>query len=183
MCFPVRNSTIFCLNTVANSGEYLQKKFIKIDREFSFVAGQQSNSDYMDLFDHKTIQFEGGPSLAFHLIKKACQRNKHLKMKLTPLLEFPKHRITLILVETLQKGLASMQRRGRWEGSPIAWGGHNVIKLHLTYQMQLKNISTKQLSWYKYLPVQVLCPFLQNTKSLTQGMCNLYAVPFTHHPA
>lgn len=57
----------------------------------------------MDLFDHKTIQFEGGPSLAFYLIKKACQRNKHLKMKLTPLLEFPKHRITLILVETAKR--------------------------------------------------------------------------------
>jgi len=50
----------------------------------------------VDLFDLKTIQIEAGLCPAFHLIKKVCQRNKHLKMKLTPLFESPKHS----LVET-----------------------------------------------------------------------------------
>lgn len=78
----------------------------------------------MGAFDHKTIQFEEGLCLAFSLIKKLFQINKHLKMKLIPFLETPKHRIMLILQGTLQKDLVITQRRRREEGSTFAQGGH-----------------------------------------------------------
>lgn len=78
----------------------------------------------MGAFDHKTIQFEEGPFLSFSKIEKIFQRNKHLKMKLITLLEFPKHRIMPILLGTLQKELVIMQGRRREDKPPFAQGRH-----------------------------------------------------------
>lgn len=72
MCFLVGSSILICLNTKANSEEYLSKEFIEVDNQKSHLWLGSRVTQTMDLFDHKTIHFERGPSLAFQQIGKMC---------------------------------------------------------------------------------------------------------------